>query len=838
MCTKAQRTVAIRHLSPSPSITNAIAILLISSIIVSFLILPSARAIAATTDLQQGAGCAQGVRYLGTTCSTVVDYETSIAAANQSTVDASLSLYLNVLASIKSVDPNCYSALVALLCGVAYPKCANGTTSLPCQVACTTAVSVCTATFTSSDLMSQLNAATNNCTKVSTADPEPYPTTACFVPPAISDAAANQSATGGGGGGGVPCQRPARPDPRRVLCADEVTMATSKNNALCATNGAMVVFFSYAAVLWATYMIANVHLTIVWRSNLLQRYKLFGIAFCWGFPTAVTTATFLTTRVDASMGIDCFIAADRANEMVYAELSAFAIPAFFITIGTVVHLAVLSNRSWSSGASGSGGGTSSDGRAVNGGGGNMSVEDAYRPIRTRGQFARVVKTNWRALLFGVIFVLTYAANVIMFNVFVIPTAKTDPQAPWVQAWKLCVLQTFVSTNGSATATQDTCADEIAGNLPPLSALIAAGMASGTVGIWTFLIFGVNLQVLRDWREVCCGRRRQREKLGAESWGQEAVGVRLERLGSVGNVGPHYPPAQGVLDKDGGGEKWVGLSRTLSAPIGLRGDGVGSLPASTARDVYRLPDAAGTAAGPATGLVRSMSNGSSVSTRHRLGDLPTAAYVTEPWGTFTRTAPPVSHGGATAVERNFGGQHGNFSGALPRETGVAAQPTVILGRLDSTPQGASPGSLQYSPAGPGSAGDPNATPQMRGIGLMLQSPIPTSPRAPRQSEESFDLPALPYRRPSHGAAPYDREDGRTPFYQLEPQYALQQRAPPLQELKRGPNLPEQTERRWQLQPANTTFITGPQERGRAQTVLPYARDPPTTTVHNGPLAYRM
>ncbi|KAI9363906.1 hypothetical protein DFJ73DRAFT_956360 [Zopfochytrium polystomum] len=296
-------------------------------------------------------------------------------------------------------------------------------------------------------------------------------------------------------------------NPKRVQCADEVTMATNRNNIYCGINGAMIVFFSYAAVMWAAYMVFNVHLTIVWRSDFLRRYKSIGVILCWGFPAIATAVTFAVTVVDASMAVDCFISPDRANALYYGVQGVFTAPSFFATIGTVAYIVIMANKSWGSGVGGvvggggGGGGSMDAGASVDGSG---SGADTFRPIRTRRQFAQVVRTNWRALAFGLVFVVTYLTNVIFFNLFVIPLAKTDPGAVWIQTWKLCIIQTYASTNGSATATQDACASAIASNLPPLSALLTAAVTISTIGVWAFLIFGMNLQVLRDWREACCG----------------------------------------------------------------------------------------------------------------------------------------------------------------------------------------------------------------------------------------------------------------------------------------------------------------------------------------------
>ncbi|KAI9359935.1 hypothetical protein DFJ73DRAFT_773867 [Zopfochytrium polystomum] len=855
-----------------------------------------------------GSACTAGVKYTGTVCpASVVDYDVAIATADQAAVDATLSTSVALLTTVVGgSDPACTSALVALACADGFPKCVDGKTTLPCQSACTTAVSVCAATFAAKGLTAQLATATRNCTSVSAADPEAYPTAAegCYVPPAITAAAAN--ATGGGGtalpsscpaifkpatslaylnasmncdpstGCCVPCPYqsyfyrtgefdrivlstivmnltsallsgyvlvswallPGRRDhpgdivlhfsaalcawmaaqaffvgdPRRVQCADEVTLATNHNSAVCAVNGALVVFLTYAAVMWAAYMIWNVHLTIVWRSNLLQRFKTAGVIVCWGFPAVMTAVTFATSGVDASVGIACFIAPDRANALFFSVQGVFTIPAFCATIGTVVHIAVLANRSWS-GSRGAGGSSVDAGAAS--GNGSGGAADSYRPFRTRGQFVAVVKTNWRALMFGLIFVVTYTTYVIFFNLFVIPTSRTTTTTPWIQTWKICIVTTYLSTNGSASATQDTCAAEAAGNLPALGALLAAAITTGTVGLWAFLIFGVNLQVLQDWRDTCCGGGFARRKRGSPGPGAVVVRSRADSGASVGpgassaTGGSNYYPPQlragyaggggggggyggGGDVKTAGGERWDAPAPTWAAPpqqLQLQqqqqvylysGGGGQTVPGSvvgtgTGVDVHRQTSMSSSVTAASSGRGRP-------SVRRPSAEAAAAGYAAERWG-----------GGGGGVDHQ----------QQPAQQ-LLSPPGAVGRRSDSLPRGAAVAAVSAASGGgyPAFSArvESGSTADLRGIGMMLQGGGAAEPVA--------TAPGFQTRRPSQGA--YSAGDG---YWQQQQVYAPQQYTPQQQQAY-------QPQQAWGSQPTSPTSPTGRQPYAG----LPYARDP--------------
>ncbi|KAI9327517.1 hypothetical protein DFJ73DRAFT_782890 [Zopfochytrium polystomum] len=338
-------------------------------------------------------------------------------------------------------------------------------------------------------------------------------------------------------------------NPRRVQCADEVTTATSKNNRLCFLHGAVVIFFSNAAVFLAAFTIFNVHLNIVWRTNILSRYNHIGIFICWTVPLVVTVVSFALARVDATPGIACFVAPDLANQFVFALEGFAALPALVATVWTVMHIAVKSNGgSWGAGSSG---GEGVVGSRDGGYGANVA-----KATRSRRNYMSVVRTNWRALAFGISFVLTYMTFVVFFNLFVAPSTHFDASTPWVQSWKNCTLAVFFAT-GDADAAQNTCAEQVAaaGQVPPLASLYAVAVVTGSIGLWGFAIFGMNMQVLRDWAALCRGSRGGSGATGDASAGRGRLPARRQGAdGGGGGSGAPAAAAAGGPEADARGQR--------------------------------------------------------------------------------------------------------------------------------------------------------------------------------------------------------------------------------------------------------------------------------------------
>ncbi|KAJ3195033.1 hypothetical protein HK101_001295 [Irineochytrium annulatum] len=267
-------------------------------------------------------------------------------------------------------------------------------------------------------------------------------------------------------------------NPRRIQCHDAVTVATASNNLLCGIQGALLMCTVHAAVMWGGYMIFNLHATIVWRSSFFERIKPIGVTFCWGLPGVFTFIPFLLSQVDAVTGVTCIISSDKANMLFFSIQAVIVVPSFFLNIATMIHIMIVARRQSSSNLSG---GYSSNGNSGNGYEG--------KPVSARRQMLQLLKLNWRALALGLVFVVTYSAYVAFFNVVVVPLSSTTAQTPWVQAWVACI-----ALGGS----QNECSAKFSSNIPTFSLIIISAIVSSSVGLWIFIIFGFNLQIIYDW----------------------------------------------------------------------------------------------------------------------------------------------------------------------------------------------------------------------------------------------------------------------------------------------------------------------------------------------------
>ncbi|KAI9365346.1 hypothetical protein DFJ73DRAFT_918518 [Zopfochytrium polystomum] len=259
-------------------------------------------------------------------------------------------------------------------------------------------------------------------------------------------------------------------NPRRIQCADAATIASARNNTWCAAMGATLIFAVHAAVLWATLMqILNVHLTVVWRSNLLHRHK----------PTA-TPRRMAPPRPRHRHHLRPRHHRRRVNTSFFAVQAVFVVPAVAAAVYTAGYVAYLA-KGWSAWR------RMGDKEVV------ASGRDDYKPMRSRQQFVAVVKANWRPLLLGGAFMLTYGCYIVLYNIFVIPAYHADAYTPFIKQWQACTLKAYAETPDPVAA-QNTCADQVAPFVPPMSSLTAASVASAAIGLWSVIILAGDVAV--------------------------------------------------------------------------------------------------------------------------------------------------------------------------------------------------------------------------------------------------------------------------------------------------------------------------------------------------------
>jgi hypothetical protein len=194
-------------------------------------------------------------------------------------------------------------------------------------------------------------------------------------------------------------------NPSKIQCADAVTVSSAANNVLCGIQGVILMISVNATVMWASYMIFNLHATIVWRSSVFERFKPLGVIVCWGLPGISTLVVFWVSKVDATTGLVCIISPEKANVLFFSFQGVFGISAFLINFATMAHIWILARRSSSKSISSvSGAGTSENSS-------HTAFEDETKdltPVSSRRQILLLFKLNWRALLLGFYYIMTYA----------------------------------------------------------------------------------------------------------------------------------------------------------------------------------------------------------------------------------------------------------------------------------------------------------------------------------------------------------------------------------------------------------------------------------------------
>lgn len=308
------------------------------------------------------------------------------------------------------------------------------------------------------------------------------------------------------------------PDVRKVQCLpDGVTPSTALTNRLCGVQAAWLLLGVHSAVFWGAFMIWNLHLTILHKTTVLARYKLVGILFCYGIPAVLTTFTVVRNDVDASSGAVCFLSSAGVKYS-FAIQGLIVVPAVFANLATFVHIARVARRASSMASQ------SSDGEI------EMDRYGAPVPKRegSRRQILQLVKLNWRALLLGVVFLTTYLvyfvstllhgrrssestnSHICQQTFYLVLSATTNdikPSTPWVQEFFLCLITTPPST------AQDFCTKKFASFLPSSGVVITAYVTTGLVGVWLFVIFGLQGALVRDWRIWWSERRKPKVPMG-------------------------------------------------------------------------------------------------------------------------------------------------------------------------------------------------------------------------------------------------------------------------------------------------------------------------------------
>jgi hypothetical protein len=129
-------------------------------------------------------------------------------------------------------------------------------------------------------------------------------------------------------------------NPKRLQCAaDGINPGEFSNNHLCAAQGAILIFGSFATCLWCAALILNLHVHTVWNSNFFtNKYALLNL-ICWGIPAAIMSIALGLHAIKFEFANLCLVSMDYIFPMFFYPLAAIVCPSFLIHISTFFYIA-------------------------------------------------------------------------------------------------------------------------------------------------------------------------------------------------------------------------------------------------------------------------------------------------------------------------------------------------------------------------------------------------------------------------------------------------------------------------------------------------------------------
>ncbi|KAI9219878.1 hypothetical protein BC828DRAFT_348876 [Blastocladiella britannica] len=253
------------------------------------------------------------------------------------------------------------------------------------------------------------------------------------------------------------------PDLKSVQCADEFDLGT------------MYMFGAHLSVVWACYLVANLHLSAVWRSNFLERHFSLISLVCWLWPVGWSTLIYMQSAIQYNTGATCLTVPGSSERLFFWPLSFLVIPAFLMHLWTFWTVARVTVRD-----------TAWDGPHTGGSG------DPGSHTGRRGGKAvlKAVTVQWRALGLALQIIVTFSVFYFDAKFVLDKFIQVDGSEPWFRDWVACV----VLGNG-----QDACAARIADHVPTLLTLSACMAWVCSAGLILFALFGARASIWHEWR---------------------------------------------------------------------------------------------------------------------------------------------------------------------------------------------------------------------------------------------------------------------------------------------------------------------------------------------------
>ncbi|KAI9272566.1 hypothetical protein BY458DRAFT_455346 [Sporodiniella umbellata] len=267
-------------------------------------------------------------------------------------------------------------------------------------------------------------------------------------------------------------------NPEKLQCSPNgVTPAEIGNNALCAAQGAILVFASFATVLWCSALILNLHLSTVWSSSFFaDKYIILNI-ICWGIPTGMTCLAIGFHALKFEFSSLCLISIEYVFKIFFYPLAALICPSFLIHVCTFFYIAKIAiqekleyDRSQSQ----------SSGNATD-----------VVPGVSRRHIIAAVKIQWRALLMAVVGITTILFYWLAYMVQVDRFTDTERDGVIVERWIQCMLL--------SEGDQNKCYEFSKNWLPSFPLMITVDIFASLIGFWLFILFAKR-SLWREWND--------------------------------------------------------------------------------------------------------------------------------------------------------------------------------------------------------------------------------------------------------------------------------------------------------------------------------------------------
>ncbi|KAL9546339.1 hypothetical protein PS6_007715 [Mucor atramentarius] len=288
-------------------------------------------------------------------------------------------------------------------------------------------------------------------------------------------------------------------NPKRLQCAaNGISPGEMGNNTLCAAQGAILIFGSFATCLWCAALILNLHVHTVWNSNFFtNRYILLNIV-CWGIPAAIMAIALGLHAVKFEFANLCVVSMKYIFPLFFYPLAAIVCPSFLVHIGTFFYIARIAVRE----------GLESD-MTQSLSTGTMTDRP---PGVSRKHVMVAVKIQWRALLLAVVAIVTVLFYWLFYMTQISRMTELQNNPTLTMDWLECML-----TPGNS---QNVCAEVISSHLPPFALIIVAEALISTIGIWLFVMFGKR-SLWREWNDLIYDTRIRFSRRGrAEKNGEQ------------------------------------------------------------------------------------------------------------------------------------------------------------------------------------------------------------------------------------------------------------------------------------------------------------------------------